>query len=293
MSAPIITPGLPASIAIAAPTGIPGPGPLTRPVVKTQRSLSERFAILRRLAGPLLVVVAWAIITTAGWIDPTILPSPAGIVDGWHLLWTEQNLLGQIGVSLTRALVGGAAGVTLGLVLGTAAGLSRLGEEFLDALLQMLRTVPFLALVPLFIVWFGIGETPKLLLIALATMFPMYLNVYAGVRNVDRKVIEAMRSFGLTGRKLIAQVVLPLALPQIFTGLRFSLGVSVLVLIAAEQINASAGLGYLLNSAQLYQQVDIILICIAIYAVLGLSADLIVRTLERLFMPWRAGIAVR
>ena len=148
-------------------------------------------------------------------------------------------------------------------------------------------------LVPLFIVWFGIGETPKLLLIALATMFPMYLNAYAGVRNVDRKVIEAMRSFGLNGRRLVLEVVLPLALPQIFTGLRFSLGVSVLVLIAAEQINASAGLGYLLNSAQMYQQVDVILICIGIYAVLGLGADLIVRTLERVFLPWRAGVAIR
>ncbi len=269
------------------------PGGLTRPVVRQARGFSERFALARRAAAPVLVVVAWAIATSAGWIDPSILPSPAGLVEGWRELWANENLPGQIGVSLSRALVGGAAGIVLGLILGTAAGLSRLGEEFLDALLQMLRTVPFLALVPLFIVWFGIGETPKLLLIALATMFPMYLNTYAGVRNVDRKVIEAMRSFGLTGSKLIRQVVLPLALPQIFTGLRFSLGVSVLVLIAAEQINTSAGLGYLLNSAQLYQQVDVILICIGIYAVLGLSADLIVRTLEKFFMPWRASVAIR
>lgn len=269
------------------------PGGLIRPVVRQARGFSERFALARRAAAPVLVVAAWAIATSAGWIDPSILPSPAGLVEGWQGLWANENLPGQIGVSLSRALAGGAAGIVLGLILGTAAGLSRLGEEFLDALLQMLRTVPFLALVPLFIVWFGIGETPKLLLIALATMFPMYLNTYAGVRNVDRKVIEAMRSFGLTGSRLIRQVVLPLALPQIFTGLRFALGVSVLVLIAAEQINTSAGLGYLLNSAQLYQQVDVILICIGIYAVLGLSADLIVRTLETFFMPWRASVAIR
>jgi sulfonate transport system permease protein len=157
----------------------------------------------------------------------------------------------------------------------------------------MLRTVPFLALVPLFIVWFGIGEAPKLILIALATLFPMYLNTYAGVRNVDRKVIEASRSFGLSGTRLVREVVLPLALPQIFTGLRYALGVSVLVLIAAEQINASAGLGFLLNGAQLYQQVDVILICIGIYAVLGLGADILVRALERVFLPWRAGVAIR
>ena len=284
-----------------APTPIPAstapspgnPGRLVQPIVRRTGNYSERLSFARRAIGPLLVVALWAIATSTGWIDPSILPSPAGLVAGLQQLWTEQALATQIATSLTRALVGGAAGIVFGLVLGTIAGLSKLGEELFDALLQMLRTIPFLALVPLFIVWFGIGEAPKLLLIALATMFPMYLNTYAGVRNVDRKVIEAMRSFGLNGRRLILEVVLPLALPQIFTGLRFALGVSVLVLIAAEQINASAGLGYLLNSAQLYQQVDVILICIAIYAVLGLSADLIVRTLERLFMPWRAGIAVR
>lgn len=280
-----------------APTPLPRAaadvGGLVQPAVRASAGPSERLSFARRAIGPLIIVAAWAIATTAGLIDPSILPSPAGIVAGWQQLWTEQELAQQVATSLTRALVGGAVGIVFGLVLGTIAGLSKLGEELFDALLQMLRTIPFLALVPLFIVWFGIGEAPKLILIALATMFPMYLNTYAGVRNVDRKVIEAMRSFGLSGPRLITEVVLPLALPQIFTGLRFALGVSVLVLIAAEQINSSAGLGYLLNSAQLYQQVDVILICIAIYAVLGLSADLIVRSLEKLFMPWRASVAVR
>ena len=279
-----------------APAALPqraDPGHLVQPVVRQTGQRSERLSFARRAIGPLVLIAAWAISTSAGWVDPSILPSPAGLVQGWKQLWTEQALAQQVATSLTRALAGGTVGILFGLVLGTIAGLSKLGEELFDALLQMLRTVPFLALVPLFIVWFGIGEAPKLLLIALATMFPMYLNTYAGVRNVDRKVIEAMRSFGLSGWRLIAEVVLPLALPQIFTGLRFALGVSVLVLIAAEQINASAGLGYLLNSAQMYQQVDVILICIAIYAVLGLAADLIVRTLERVFLPWRAGVAVR
>ncbi|AZI37928.1 aliphatic sulfonate ABC transporter permease protein [Caenibius tardaugens NBRC 16725] len=267
--------------------------PLVEPAVQQQRGLSGRLSLARRAIGPLSIVAAWVIATTAGWVDPSILPSPPALAEGFGQLWTEQNLPGQIALSLGRALGGGAIGAVLGLSLGVAAGLSRIGEELFDASLQMLRTVPFLALVPLFIVWFGIGEFPKLLLIALATMFPMYLNAYAGVRNVDRKVIEAMRSFGLNGYRLVGEVVLPLALPQIFTGLRFSLGVSVLVLIAAEQINASAGLGYLLNNAQTYQQVDVILICIGIYALLGLGADLIVRALERVFMPWRANIAVR
>ena len=275
------------------PIPIPEPLPLVQPVVRQHKGLSARFSFARRALGPLAIVVVWAIATSAGWIDPSILPSPPALAEGFQRLWIEQDLPHQVGISLIRALAGGAVGVLFGMLLGVAAGLSRLGEELFDAMLQMLRTIPFLALVPLFIVWFGIGETPKLLLIALATMFPMYLNSYAGVRNVDRKVIEAVRSFGLNGRRLVQEVVLPLALSQILTGLRFSLGVSVLVLIAAEQINASAGLGYLLNSAQTYQQVDVILICIAIYAALGLGADLVVRLLERVLMPWRANVAVR
>ena len=279
------------------PLPVPDAVPLVQPAVRQKPRqnvlLSQRFTLGRRAAGPLAVVAIWALATTAGWVDPSILPSPRALAEGFRQLWNEQNLAGQVGVSLARALGGGSAGIVAGLLLGVAAGLSRLGEELFDALLQMLRTVPFLALVPLFIVWFGIGETPKLLLIALATLFPMYLNTYSGVRNVDRKVVEASRTFGLKGARLIREVVLPLALPSILTGLRFALGVSLLMLIAAEQINAQAGLGYLLNTAQVYQQVDVILVCIFIYALLGLAADLIVRLLERLFMPWRANLAAR
>lgn len=269
------------------------PGALVPAAGRAISRAPGRLTLARRAIAPLLVVLLWVVTTLAGLVEPSVLPSPAGVAKGVVKLWSEQDLAHQIGVSLGRALLGGAIGMSLGLVIGVVAGLTRLGEELFDALLQMLRTVPFLALVPLFIVWFGIGELPKLLLIALATTFPMYLNTSAGVRNIDRKVIEAARSFGLGGARLVREVVLPLALPSILTGLRFSLGVSVLVLIAAEQINASAGIGYLLTSAQLYQQVDVILICIAIYALLGLAADLSVRVVEKLLMPWRSGIAAR
>jgi sulfonate transport system permease protein len=267
---------------------------LIKPAVLHSAGNDGRVARLTlRAAAPAALVALWWICTSLGWVDPSVLPTPRGVATGIVRLWTEDNLPRQVGVSLARALVGGACGICAGLLLGLAAGLSQLGEEIFDSLLQMLRTIPFLALVPLFIVWFGIGETPKLLLIALATSFPMYLNVYAGVRNVDRKVIEAARSFGLSGMGLIGEVVVPLAMPAILTGLRYALSISVLVLVAAEQINASAGLGYLLNAAQLYQQVDVILICIAVYAILGLLADLVVRLLERVLMPWRAGVAAR
>lgn len=267
---------------------------LVQPVpISGSQAGNERKGLGRRAVAPLALVVIWWVSTSAGWVDRSILPGPNELADGIVRLWSQQGLLQHLGVSLSRAVTGGTIGIVIGLLLGLIAGLSRLGEELYDSLIQMLRTVPFLALVPLFIVWFGIGEAPKLLLIALATCFPMYLNVYAGVRNVDRKVIEAMKSFGLKGGKLIIEVIIPLAMPSILTGLRFSLGVSVLVLVAAEQINTTTGLGYLLNTAQAYQQVDVILICIAIYSLLGLLADLIVKIFENLLMPWRQGIAVR
>jgi len=273
--------------------GLPA-GSLVRPTVSTKTaSVTGWRSFARRSIGPIMLIAFWAMATGTGLVDPSVLPSPRTVGSTVVILWTEQGLAGQIGISLGRALVGGLIGIVVGLSLGLVAGLLRLGEELLDASLQMLRTIPFLALVPLFIVWFGVGELPKLLLIALAVTFPMYLNTYSGVRNADPKVIEAMRSFGLRGPRLIFEVVLPLALPSILTGLRFSLGISVLVLIAAEQINASAGLGYLLNTAQLYQQVDVILICIFVYAFLGLAADLFVRLLERMLMPWRASAPAR
>lgn len=269
------------------------PGPLVRPAVRTKDDKPDRLSLARRAIGPLLVLVMWAATTSTGLIDASVLPSPRVLIATFGHLWSEQDLPHQVAVSLSRALAGAALGISWGLLLGVVAGLTKLGEELFDAALQMMRTAPPLALVPLFIVWFGVDETPKLLLIALATLFPMYLNTYSGVRNVDRKVVEASRTFGLRGARLIREVVLPLALPSILTGLRFSLGVSLLMLIAAEQINAQAGLGYLLNTAQVYQQVDVILVCIFIYALLGLAADLIVRLLERLLMPWRANLAAR
>jgi sulfonate transport system permease protein len=149
------------------------PGALVPAASRVVCRAPARLGVARRALGPLLVVALWVALTLAGLIDPSIVPSPAKVAKGFVKLWTEQNLVGQVAISLERALLGGAIGMAFGLMVGIAAGLTRLGEELFDALLQMLRTVPFLALVPLFIVWFGIGEVPKLLLIALATCFPM------------------------------------------------------------------------------------------------------------------------
>ena len=268
------------------------PAGLVRLEPTPSRERNRAVSIMLRALGPLVLLAFWWIGASTGFLAGQ-LSSPSRVLDTFVDLWQHQQLLHQVTTSLRRALTGAAIGVSIGLVLGAIAGLWRIGEELLDSSLQMLRTIPFLALVPLFIVWLGIGETPKIVLIAMATVFPMYLNTYNGVRSVDRKVLEGMRSFGVTGWRLVRDVVFPLALPSILTGLRFALGVSVLALIAAEQINSSAGLGYLMLQAQNYQQGDVLVVCIIIYAALGLLADILVRVLERFTMPWRSSVSTR
>src|SRR6202034_3219200 len=210
----------------------------------------------------------------------------------WNLLW-HQDLIGDIGVSLARAAVGLGIGGGIGLAPGIVVGLFALGAELLDSSIQAFRLIPFPAVLFLFIVWFGIGETGKVLFIALATLFPMYLNTSNGVRNVDRRVVEAARSFGLRGRRLVKEVVLPLALPSILTGLRFSAGISIIALVFAESINANKGIGYPARQAQSFNQASVLVVVIVVYPLLGIFVDLVVRFLERRLMPWRRQVAVR
>lgn len=193
-------------------------------------------------------------------------------------------------VSFLRAATGLAIGASLGVILGLIAGLSRPGEVAVDPLMQIKRTIPTLALTPLLIVWFGIGETPKIALIAFASLFPVYLNLYSGIRNVDLRLLEGARSFGLSRAEQIWHVILPGALPSLLVGLRYSLSVSILVLVVAEQINASAGLGYLINNARDFMRTDIIVVCLIVYAVLGLLADWLVRAIEARALVWRPSI---
>jgi len=221
------------------------------------------------------------------------LSTPRATWDAFTDLWSHQDLVGDIGVSVRRAALGLALGAGTGLILGIVVGLTRLGEELLDAPMQMLRMIPYPAVIFLFIIWFGIGETAKVLLIGLATLFPMYLNTSNGVRNVDKRVVEAARSFGLKGRRLTRQVIVPLAMPSILTGLRFSAGIAVIALVFTETIGANQGIGYLVHQADSLDQIPTLVVCVIIYAILGIAADLLVRLLERFAMPWRRHSAVR
>ena len=249
-----------------------------------------RLAPLRRFATPLLLVGLWQAGSMLGVIPARTLAAPSTIaVSAWGLM--VSGALGHhLAVSLGRVSIGLGLGVLTGTVLGLIAGLSRLGEDIVDAPLQMIRTLPFLGLVPLFILWFGIGEVPKIALVALGTSFPIYLNLFAGIRGIDGKLVEAARVFGLDRRGLTWHVILPGALPAGLVGLRTSLSAAWLSLVIAEQINADAGIGYLINDARDFLRTDIIVVGLVVYALLGLAADGLVRALERRALAWRPAL---
>jgi sulfonate transport system permease protein len=265
---------------------------LVTPRVVRSRSRRRTHSLALRTIAPIALVALWWLLARINWLPAGSLPTPLTVVKTYGTLFAH-DLWGQIGDSLRLAGLGLGIGVAIGFTLGLLSGLTRIGEELLDAPLQMIRTIPFLALVPLFVVWMGIGLLPKVALIALATTFPMYINTSAATRNVDRKVVEAARTFGLRGFRLVREVVFPLSLPGLLTGLRFSLGISVLALVGAETIASTGGIGYLINQAEQFQQTNIVLCGVLIYAALGLGADLIVRLIERVALPWRAGVSVR
>ena len=243
--------------------------------------------VLLRASVPTAILALWFLGSTQGWIDEKQFPAPWQVADAFARLVSTGVLWENLSVSLGRVAVGFAVGGLLGLTLGVVAGLFRLGDQLLDPTLQMLRTIPFLAIAPLLILWFGIDERPKIIIIAAAALFPLYLNTHSGVRNVDRKILEAGTVFGLRGLGLVRHVILPEAVPSVLVGLRVSLSVSLLALIVAEMSNAPRGIGFLMVSAQQYFQMDVLVVCVLIYAVWGLSVDLVVRLLERILLPYK------
>lgn len=241
----------------------------------------------QRWVSPVVVLLLWELGSRVGFIPPRVLAAPSAVAGTLWGLTISGELPYNLLVSFGRVIAGLALGLTLGIVLALAAGLSRAGEAAIDPLVQIKRTVPTLALTPLFIIWFGIGEEPKILLIALATLFPVYLNLFNGIRGVDVRLIEAARTFGLSRTEIITNVVLPGAMPSLLLGLRYALGVGVLILVVAEQINATAGLGALINHARDFMQTDVIVVCIMVYAALGLAGDALVRRIETKVLAWR------
>ena len=236
---------------------------------------------------PLLIGVLWQIASWQGWIGPEFAASPAQIFAAGVSLWREGLLGPDIAISLTRAGEGFALGLVAGTVAATLAGLWRGGEQAFNGVVQILNTIPLLALLPVMIVWFGIGEESKVLLISIGAGVPIYLNLFAAIRGVDQGLIEMAVAAGASRWRLVRRLLLPGALPGFLVGLRFALAYSVLGLVAAEQVNANSGIGFMINQAQTYDRVDEIYLGLVIYAVLGLTADQVVRIFERVLLTWR------
>ena len=240
---------------------------------------------------PVLLVVVWQTASTLGWLSTRVLPAPIDVFKAAWDLGSSGELWKHVQVSAGRALAGLAIGGGLGLVLGLLTGSVRFFETLLDSTIQMVRNIPALALIPLVILWFGIDESAKLFLIAVSVFFPIYLNTFHGIRNVDPQLIEMGRTYGLSRWQLYKEVVLPGAVSSILVGLRFSLGLMWVILIVAETISAQAGIGYLTMNAREFLQTDVVLVGILLYALLGKLADLLARGLEHWWLRWHPGYA--
>jgi sulfonate transport system permease protein len=245
-----------------------------------------------RLVSPVAVVGLWQAASSTGILPAAKLASPASIAHtAYTLVVTNSPTYGTLQESLLtsfeRWAVGFSLGITIAVLLAVATGLSRVGEAAVDPLLQALRSIPLLGLIPLFIVWFGIGELPKVLFVMLSALFPMYLNTFAGIRGVDSKLGELGRVLRLRRGEMIRHIVLPGALPQALTGLQLSVVSSLLALVVGEQINATSGLGFMITQAQQFLDNSVIMVALIVYAILGLLLNGAVRLLERKALAWR------
>lgn len=258
------------------------------PQVRRRRRLSPgRRLPAARLAGPVLLLALWAAASAAGQLDPAAIPAPWTVVRTGAHLWTDGTLPTDILTSLQRAATGFVIGLVAGVVLALASGLSRTGEALIDGTVNLNRAIPTLGLIPLFILWLGIGETFKVAIIAIVVYIPIYLNTHAALSGIDHRFVELAEVQGLSRFAFVRQIVVPGALPGFFVGLRLGVTGSWLGLVVLEQINATSGLGYMMFQAQNYGQSDVILVGLVVYGVFGLVSDSAVRLVERRVLSWR------
>jgi sulfonate transport system permease protein len=237
-------------------------------------------------AVPALFILIWQIAARAGLLPENVLPAPSDVLAaGWRLTLNGE-LLANVAASARRAAIGFAIGGSLAFAFGLLNGVSRIGEKLTDTTFQMIRNVPNLAMIPLVILWFGIEDSARVFLVALGVFFPIYINTFHGIRTVDAQLVEMGRSYGMSQWELFRRVILPGALPSIFVGLRYALGIMWLTLIVAETIAANSGIGYMAMSAREFMQIDVVVLSILLYALLGKLADSIARLLERMTLQW-------
>lgn len=243
--------------------------------------------LVRAITIPVIVLIIWQLAGVFDLVSKTVLPTPLDISLAFQELIKTGELFGHVSISVFRAAAGFFIGGSLGIILGTIVGFSTRSEQYLDPSVQMLRTVPHLAVAPLFVLWFGFGETSKVLLIADGAFFPLYVNAFLGIRGVDSKLFDVARVLEFSRRKLITKLILPAALPNLLLGARLSLGVAWVSLVVAELMGSTEGIGYMIMDARQFSNTDIVFVGIIIFAFVGKFSDSLVRLLEVKFLRWR------
>jgi len=238
---------------------------------------------------PAAALLGWQLAVSLQWLSTAILPSPLEVGQATWELARSGELWQHILASSRRAALGFVIGAGIGFALGLLNGLSRRAETLLDTSVQMIRNVPHLAMIPLVIIWFGIDDAGKVFLVVLGVFFPVYVNTLHGIKSVDPGLIEMGRSYGLGKVRLFLDVIFPGALPSIFVGVRYALGFMWLTLIVSETIATTNGIGYMAMNAREFMRLDVVVLGILIYAVLGKLADTIARLLERRTLAWHPG----
>ncbi|MCA6589605.1 MAG: ABC transporter permease [Pseudanabaena sp. M109S1SP1A06QC] len=236
---------------------------------------------------PVTLLIIWEIASKSGWVAPNLLPAPSTVLGTINDLAKSGDLWKHIGITLYRVFLGFLIGVGVATVLGAITGYSKILHDLIDPLLQSLRSIPSLAWVPLFLLWMGIQETPRIALIAVGVFFPVYLSLMSGIRSVDRKLVEVGKIYRLTGLQLIQRVFLPATIPDYIVGLRSGLGLGWMFVVAAELTGASQGLGYLLVDGQTTGRPELTIASIFLFAVLGKISDSAIALVSGRFLHWR------
>lgn len=240
---------------------------------------------------PAFIFLIWELAARRGLISPQVMPAPSRVFQTGYELLASGELLVHLSASMMRAAIGFVIGGLLGFGLGVVTGFSPLAHALLDRSIQMLRAIPFLALLPLVIIWFGVDEGGKIFLVSLAVLFPIYINTVLGIRQIDPKLLELAKVTGLSRPEIVRRIILPGAMPSVLTGVRYSLASAWLALVIAETLATTKGIGFLAMDAREFLQTDVILLTILTYAVIGVMADVLARVLENRLLGWHPNYA--
>jgi ABC-type nitrate/sulfonate/bicarbonate transport system permease component len=259
---------------------------------RPSKGLSRPMVLGLRLVSLLLFFALWWGVSLLNAhvlkvFNPILLPAPDEVLRAGIKMAASGELLKHVTASLSRVLWGFGIAATLGIVVGTALGRSRLLEHLVEPMLEMLRPIPPLAFLPMMVLWFGIGEASKVAFIAYAAFFPIFTTTIEGIKYVDPVLIRAASSLGASERQIFWHVVLPAATPNIITGMRLAFGLSFFVIVAAEFIAADSGLGFLINDARTFFLVSNMLLGAAVIGIIGVLANVLLRKLEGRLLRWR------